>query len=567
IWSELDANPQDPENVNLLIRPAVNFDEGGHYIVALRNLRNSVGQTIRAPEAFRTYRDRIQTSDPVVEARRAHMEDIFKTLKRAGIKRQDLYLAWDFTVASERNLSERMLHIRDDAFAQLGDTDLDDLTVQGIAPRFIVDTITPSLPCRPSVDVDVPPVSCDPQDELDARLARRVEGRLIVPCYLNLPGCPPGSRFLYAGTGATLPVRIPGNVMAATFVCNIPAGALEGKTFRPSLYGHGLLGEASQVNTGKLYDLAQFGLMFCGADWSGMASEDLPNAASLLADLGRFSTLADRVQQGMLNFLYIGRALIHPQGFCAHESFQVNGSCVIDTSRLYYNGGSQGGIIGGSLTAVAPDFTQAHLGVPGMNYSTLLNRSIDFDVFAQIMYRAYPKPVERQLIFSLIQTLWDRAESNGYAHHMTGDPYPNTPAHRVLLTPAFGDHQVTNWATDVMARTVGASMRSPAVDPGRHPAGANAYWGIPVIGSYPFTGSAMVVAEIGPLRVEDGEEKGTTPPPVENNANRAGVDPHGPDWSEQPDGYLAIASFLSPFGWLPSVCGTAPCYLDGWAGP
>jgi hypothetical protein len=46
-----------------------------------------------------------------------------------------------------------------------------------------------------------------------------------------------------------------------------------------------------------------------------------------------------------------------------------------------------------------------------------------------------------------------------------------------------------------------------------------------------------------------------------------GVDPHGPDWSEQPDGYLAIAAFLSPLGRLPAVCGTAPCYLDGWAGP
>jgi hypothetical protein len=118
-----------------------------------------------------------------------------------------------------------------------------------------------------------------------------------------------------------------------------------------------------------------------------------------------------------------------------------------------------------------------------------------------------------------------------------------------------------------MARTVGASIRLPAVDPGRHPAGANAYWGIPVIGSYPFAGNAMVVGEIGPLRIEDGEEKGTTPPPLDNVPNRSGVDPHGPDWSEQPDGYLAIGTFLSPLGWLPAVCGTAPCYLDGWTGP
>ena len=49
------------------------------------------------------------------EARRPHMEDLFTTLAAAGIARDDLYLAWDFTVASERNLTERLLFIRDDA--------------------------------------------------------------------------------------------------------------------------------------------------------------------------------------------------------------------------------------------------------------------------------------------------------------------------------------------------------------------------------------------------------------------------------------------------------------------
>jgi hypothetical protein len=135
------------------------------------------------------------------------------------------------------------------------------------------------------------------------------------------------------------------------------------------------------------------------------------------------------------------------------------------------------------------------------------------------------------------------------------------------MTEAFGDHQVTNWATEVMARTVGASMREPALDPGRHPSGDKAYDGVSRIPSYPFTGSALIVADVGPLRVEGGETKGTKPPPTANKPNRSGVDPHGPDWSEQPDGYLAIASFLSPAGMLPAVCGTHPCYLDGWQGP
>ena len=48
---------------------------------------------------------------------------------------------------------------------------------------------------------------------------------------------------------------------------------------------------------------------------------------------------------------------------------------MIDTSKLYYNGNSQGGILGGAFTAISPDATRTTLGVPGMNYSVLLNRS------------------------------------------------------------------------------------------------------------------------------------------------------------------------------------------------
>ena len=72
---------------------------------------------------------------------------MFATLADAGIARDDLYLAWDFTIASERNLTERMLTIRDDAFAQLGDTNLADLEVQGNAPTTVVTAVTDYSPC------------------------------------------------------------------------------------------------------------------------------------------------------------------------------------------------------------------------------------------------------------------------------------------------------------------------------------------------------------------------------------------------------------------------------------
>ena len=57
---------------------------------------------------------------------------------------------------------------------------------------------------------------------------------------------------------------------------------------------------------------------------------------------------------------------------------------------------------------------------------------------------------------------------------------------------AFGDHQVANVAAEVEARTIGASVRIPALDPGRH-SDLNPYYGMGKFKTYPFSGSGMVV--------------------------------------------------------------------------
>ena len=87
--------------------------------------------------------------------------------------------------------------------------------------------------------------------------------------------------------------------------------------------------------------------------------------------------------------------MISPSGFAQRtppstRTARCRTPSVLDTSHLYYNGNSQGGIMGGALTAVSPDFTRASLGVPAMNYSVLLPRSVDFDEFAALLYPSYP---------------------------------------------------------------------------------------------------------------------------------------------------------------------------------
>jgi hypothetical protein len=572
VWAELDrsrdlnGNPPPPERTTLLIHPAKDFAEGHRYIVALQNMRDSSGTLIPAAPAFAAFL--ADSGQPA--SRQSHYDtDIFPQLGAAGVKISSLYLAWDFTVASEDSLSEPILFMRNDALAKLGDTTPGDGVAQGGAPQFVVNT----TPC--TVTVGVPPANCTGSSS-DPRVLAHVDGYVVVPCYLNAPGCPPGSRFQYLTPTDVRPAQIPENVYDAHFECNIPIGASRGETYRVALVGHGLFGTADAINSDKYYNLGQYGVMSCAMDEIGMAEEDIPNALASLADLSDFPTIPDRLQQGMIDFLYLGRGVLNPAGFCSDAAFQVNGKCVIDTSHLFYEGGSQGAIFGGALTAMDPDFTRSVLDVAGMNYSMLLTRSSDFTTFAEVFYRTYPDPLERELLYSFIQNVWDHGEADGYAEHMTTHPLPNTPRHSVLMTVAFGDHQVTNWASEVEARTIGARLREPVLDPGRYP-GPTPYWRIPRIRSYPYKGSAaMVVGDLGPLRpcpndgvtVCSGSLAGTPPPPLDNNANLEGVDPHGPDWAQwSPEGNATIAQWLSVKGALPAVCGAHPCYTAGWTGP
>jgi len=289
--------------------------------------------------------------------------------------------------------------------------------------------------------------------------------------------------------------------------------------------------------------------VFCATPWIGMANEDVPNAINVLGDFSNMPTLPDRLQQGFLDALVLGRAMAHPAGLASSPLLQSGGRPIVQTGSIGYDSNSQGGIAGGALTALAPDFSHAVLGVPGMNYSVLLPRSLDFDAYSKIMYPAYPSQLERPLILDLVQLLWDRGEGDGYAQHMTGDPLPNTIKHTVLLDVGFGDHQVTQFQADVEARTIGASIHTPIVPAGRSPQ-RRPSWGIPAIKSYPFGGSAIVYWDAGPSVV--------APPPLANQPNRALQDPHELV-RRTPAARAQKAAFLAPGGALIDVCGGAAC--------
>ncbi|HMU26479.1 MAG TPA: hypothetical protein PKA56_03230 [Solirubrobacterales bacterium] len=551
IWVNIDANAGSDQDRVLEIKPAVNFDEKGHYIVALRNLVTAAGKPIAAPTAFRYYRDQIRSSQKPINDRRAHFEQMFETLKQAGIKRRDLYLAWDFTTASNENNYKRALSMRNRAFAELGDTNLGDQIVQGSAPQFTID----SVQVLPTGDI-----------------ARKIKGHYTVPCFLE-PSCGPGGTMNLDANG--LPSRN-GNY-TANMECIIPRVAVQpgAEKTRPMVFGHGLFGDASGVNGGPNPPLAQKGMTICGTDEIGMSNSDVVQVmTSALQNLSHFNVLADRLAQGLINELFLARLMYHPNGLGTAPAFQdgdgfTAGQSLIKTDHVYYMGASQGGIMGGPLTALSPDFTQSSLLVGSMNYSVLLPRSIDFDLYSAILYPSYPGDLAHPLLFQLMQMLWDRSEPNGYAHVMTDNPPPDTPEHKVTLMIAVGDHQVSNYASEVMARTLGMSTNQTPVDEGRWP-DYDILWNVPRLSAsdYPFHGNNVIYFDGGPPRPEPGNPSktiGTDVPPFANVPNRSAQDPHGAPGGAS----VAVemtSTFLQPNGYISDVCSPHACYGDAWDG-
>jgi hypothetical protein len=534
-WAEMDARAETDADRALILRPATSLLETHRFAVALRNINGADGAPLASPIGFRVLRDNNPTGNPLIEERRADFEAVFAELANVGVNRADTYQAWYFTVASADSLAGRALSMRDDAFGKLN----------GQAPEFaITGTST---------------------DDLEPGIAKVVEGTFEVPLYLDEGGVP-GSSMTYSPLNGD---PIAEGTYTAGFTCSVPESAVENGEAAPVVYGHGLLGSSAEAASSQVqHTAAENNAVYCATNWIGMSREDIDYAVQALSDLSLFPSVPDRLQQSLINTLYLGRLMIHLDGLGNTEEFQTTGGAnMLNTDEAFFDGNSQGAIMGGAVTAIAQDWTKASLGVGGMNYSTLLNRSVDFDQYASVLRAAYPNALDQQLAFGLMQMLWDRGETSGYVQHLTDRTYDRTPAHQVLMTVAFGDHQVAPITAQNIARTLRIPIYQPTLAADQIPEGTDPFWNLSPIRQFPLDGSALYFWDAG-----------TLPPPLGNitpimgeqwiaecsgaNAGNAETppcaDPHE-DPRRQPGVIEQKKAFFQAGGTITNVCDDNPC--------
>ena len=438
VWAELDMTAESDAERLLTIWPAAPLEHGKRYAVGLRGLVTTAGAPIQPSDAFRELRDDEKSDTWDVEGRRDTFDDlVFPALDAVGAPRADLQLAWDFVTASRENQLGRMLWMRDDALARVGER-------PAYALRYTDnDCATEHIGRHVVIDVPVPYYT--EKDATNQVLTRDDAG---MPYYVG-------------DTEMTVVVRVPCSLMAAPEP-------------RPIVqYGHGLLGDTTEMYTGwmgKFQDENKF--VFGGTTLTGMSVEDTPAiTVNITVDPTGFVIVPERLHQGFVQQWITTRVLQAIATDPALNFPDADGvqTPVIDPNQVEYYGISQGGIMGSVIVGGSDVIDRGVLGVAGNPYPLMLFRSHDFEDFFKIFREKFtdqdpntlsPDHRDITLILAMLEVLWEPAEGAGWVGEIANDPDK-----RVLIQNAIGDAQVSTLGGHWLARGVGATTIAPQTRP------------------------------------------------------------------------------------------------------
>ncbi len=510
--AELDPRAPDDAHRALLIRPLVRLANKTRYIVAISGLVDKQGNPVEPPEGFRRIRDHQAGDNAVLKPLAAHYEsDIFPVLQQAGIDRKKLQLAWDFTTESNESVTRDMLSMRSDLIARMKQ-----------AP--------------PAITLQTPTDTSGTDKAGVTHNFRVIEGSMKVPLYV-------GS----AKPGAMLDYDAKGNVVAkgeadVPFTVTIPESVYNSAPGDPPArllqFGHGFFGDRHEVDENFVYAFAdKYRFVVVACDWWGMSADDRTFVIkSIQNDPGNMAAFTDRVHQGMANFIALSYAAKGP--LAQEPELSVNGAPAYDPTHLYYYGISQGGILGGTYLALAPNAERGTIGVGGADLSLMMFRAQPFAAFLFVINSVIGDKLSQQKLALLSQSTFDRIDPVTWAPNDVLQPLPDSPAdRRVLMQIGIGDPAVPNIASHLYAREMGLTHLTPAPEP---------IYGVPDAPA-PVDGSAIVEFDfhVNPLPGITAETSAATNPVHEGVRNLTAS-------QEQ------IDRFFKPGGLIENTC-QGPC--------
>lgn len=449
---DIDPRAVDDERRGVIIRPLVALAPESRFVVAVQGVQNTSGENAAVPEGFRRLRDKVTSQDASLDAIAARYEsDVFAPLIAAGVSRDTLQLAWDFSTGSEEHMIGDMLTVREKALAAL------DATPPAVAIVSVFDD--------------------------DDGSWRVVRGTIEVPFFSVSEQ--PGSDLFRDAAG----VPTQNGTALVPFTAVVPYSVMD--SYEPGkalLFGHGFFGsrfELETTATRKMCD--ELGAVGFAVDWWGMNESDVGFVLSAMAsDVSTGVVFGERVPQAMVNFITLTRA-IKNGSLAATDAFKrptdagapgvvVNpanaaennaGEPVFDGEHVHYLGISMGHILGGMHAALNPDVERVMLHAGGASFTEMMFRANPFKRFLFILDFQVPDALDTQKLASSMQLHFDRFDPARYAPYVLSQELPigrtsNRENKQVLISYGVGDTQVPNFASVLHGRLLGIPHMTPA---------------------------------------------------------------------------------------------------------
>jgi hypothetical protein len=432
-FAEVDANERarDKSEQALYLRPAARLTGGTRYAVGIRrSLRSADGSALPMPAGFELIRHRVTTSLPLLEKVRTRTEEAVAALDAAGVPPGDLVVAWDFVTADDDSVRADTLAARDRALEAMGEL--------GANLGFRIE--------RDSAGGVQP----------DPRVAREIELSFDVPNLLAADG---SGLARDADHRPVVDGVTSAPALALVPVCTTPRP--EGERMPILLFGHGFFGSYDEAQSNHVRRVAaDLCMVVLAGQWRGMSGNDLDVAIQSLTEPNTGIGFGERMVQGIIDFIALEQL---SRGKLASELFTVDGVSIVDPTRAYFLGVSQGHILGSTFFAYDPFLTRGVMHVGGAEWSLLFERSLHWSTFAILLEGTYQSLFEVVLVQQFMQMVFDPTDPVHVSPGALTTPLPGTPAKQWLLQESDSDPAVSNLATELQARTMGLPVVAPAL--------------------------------------------------------------------------------------------------------
>lgn len=221
------------------------------------------------------------------------------------------------------------------------------------------------------------------------------------------------------------------------------------------IFGHGILSEPEDYldedDPSGLVALANgLGAIVVATKWTGLSDLDQVHAIEVAGDFSRFYEVPEMMAQGVADTASLAR-LVRDGALLDDPIF----AGLADRDTVLYFGISLGGIEGATTMANQDVVTRGVFHVGGAAWATMLERSSNWPPFDLVVTRIFPDPWERQVLYATTQLFWDPVDPASHVDRLAEGTW--------LWQESIGDEQVPNLTTELLVRSVGVPLGTPAV--------------------------------------------------------------------------------------------------------